>query len=776
MLCFTRTTRFAPLPIAVAVWVVAAGRANPVVFQPGLVVKPFAGAAAGGQPIAGAKFSVIDAPGGFHGGMMYVSELGGADVVQVQPDGSILPYTMPWGPFMSGAAGVTIDGPTADLPAPTMGLYGGPALMFVANVGGAGPINLVNPGGAWVIYAPPPVGMPGSAGLVIDRTPGFTYGGFMYVSDWGGDASDGILCVLPGGFSVPFSPLPGMDPRYITMDSTGGGTGYGPNALWVSSFSTGAIFAITPGGLPNPPLAILQPGIEGLSFGLGDAIFGTDLYVANLMLGTIDRVRPDGSVVAFAAGFPGAAYLQFVNAGPFARGGNPTLYVDDGGGSVWVIEVAAGKQKHVTFSIDYQGPPKGLPDARFQFPITEGDVLVSPPAFGGAAPEIFISAGMGPPGPGLALPLHPAAIGLPPGVPGHVEVDALSYGRDSRLGLGAPGIPERIYWFFSVDEWALGIPGTPKPPNVWTEGGAGNAEASADVFVDAPPIGPGPYPPAFVWGNTEVYDGDGVVPPAPPLTGLALVEPNPPIPGLPDLGTNLDALDVDTDTVDTWPVYFSLDSSYTFDFYEGMPATASAVMNGPFVGGDVLVSMAPGVPPMIFAPAPMLGLDIFGPDIDDLDALILWENGNGVYDPPYGPYSWVDGSTDMLFFSVRRGSMIIGMPDFLWGAPIEPGDILMPPPMPGFMPPGIWIPAEALGLATQRSGTGVVPDDLDAADLLTCLPCDTNCDGSINGFDIEPFTALLDGTGSACSPCAGDTNNDGSLNGFDIQGFIDCLS
>lgn len=776
MLCFKRSLGIArSAAIALAAWAISTGSGDPVVFQSGLAVKPFSGTAAGKPPIASPKFSVIDAPNGMHGGMMYVSQLGGADVVQVQPDGTVVPYTMPWGPFMSGAAGVTIDGATADLPAPTMGLYGGPALMFVAEVGALGAVNQINPGGAWFVYAPPPVGAPGSAGLVIDRTPGFAYGGSMYVCDWGGDGTDAILTVLPGGFVVPFAPLPGLDPRYMTMDSTGGATGYGPNAMWVSSYNTGAVFAVTPAGVAMPPLAVLAPGVEGLSFGLGDAVFGTDLYVANLVQGTIDRVRPDGSVIPFAAGFAGAAYLQFVNSGPYARGGNPTLYVDDGLDSIWVIEVVAEKRERPTFSIDYQGPPKGTPDARFQFPITEGDILLSTAAFGGPAPEIFISAGMGPPGPGLALPLHPASVGLPPGVPGHVELDALSYGRESRLGVGMPGIPERIYWYFSVDEWALGVPGTPKPPNVWTEGAAGNTEASADVFVDVPPIGPGPYPPGPTWGNTDRYDGDGVAPPGPPLTGLDLTEPNPPIPGLPDDGSTLDAFDVDTDMVETWPVYFSLDSSYTMDVFEGVPGTASAVMNGPFVGGDVLVSVAPGALPMIFAPAPTLGLDLFAPDTDDLDALILWENGNGVYDPPYGPYSWVDGSTDMLLFSVRRGSTTIGMLDSLWGAPIEPGDILLPPPGP-FMTPGIWIPAEMLGLATQRSGTGAFGDDLDAADLAICLPCDANCDGSINGFDIEPFTALLDGTGMPCSPCAGDTNGDGSLNGFDIQGFIACLS
>ncbi|MCG3129120.1 MAG: hypothetical protein CHACPFDD_04029 [Phycisphaerae bacterium] len=57
-----------------------------------------------------------------------------------------------------------------------------------------------------------------------------------------------------------------------------------------------------------------------------------------------------------------------------------------------------------------------------------------------------------------------------------------------------------------------------------------------------------------------------------------------------------------------------------------------------------------------------------------------------------------------------------------------------------------------------------------------CLPCDANCDGSVNGFDVDDFVALLDGSGTPCSPCAGDMDADGSVNGFDIDGFVDALT
>ncbi len=68
-------------------------------------------------------------------------------------------------------------------------------------------------------------------------------------------------------------------------------------------------------------------------------------------------------------------------------------------------------------------------------------------------------------------------------------------------------------------------------------------------------------------------------------------------------------------------------------------------------------------------------------------------------------------------------------------------------------------------------------DDIQVWGLVstTCEPCDTNCDGSINGQDIQPFIQILNGA-AGCSPCAGDTNADGSLNGFDITPFVDCLN
>lgn len=55
-----------------------------------------------------------------------------------------------------------------------------------------------------------------------------------------------------------------------------------------------------------------------------------------------------------------------------------------------------------------------------------------------------------------------------------------------------------------------------------------------------------------------------------------------------------------------------------------------------------------------------------------------------------------------------------------------------------------------------------------------CVPCDMNCDGTVNPFDINGFLAVLSG-GPACSACAGDANGNGTANPFDINAFILCL-
>jgi hypothetical protein len=89
-------------------------------------------------------------------------------------------------------------------------------------------------------------------------------------------------------------------------------------------------------------------------------------------------------------------------------------------------------------------------------------------------------------------------------------------------------------------------------------------------------------------------------------------------------------------------------------------------------------------------------------------------------------------------------------------------------------------PGELLFSTIAGTLGGAVPSDYQPA----CLrgggggfdPCDTNCDGTIDAFDIEPFIDLLvNPTPSPCSAVAGDANGDGVIDAFDIEPFIACL-
>ena len=376
--------------------------------------------------------------------------------------------------------------------------------------------------------------------------------------------------------------------------------------------------------------------------------------------------------------------------------------------TVGLVSTAANGQP--TFSMDFIGPTLGVPSPTGPFagaPIAPDDILSSPFPLG-LAPLGTPALGPMPP-PRISLTGAGLGIVSVPPLLGRAEMDALSYGHDAiPAPFNAAAVPLAPgSWHFSVDSFAAGD-GFPIAPNVTTEGAAGFGEAEADIYTDMGlPVGPLP-PLAFAGSNTGVFDGNGLLPFGAP--GYGLTE----FPG-PLAGDNLDAVDIDTTLADVTgaPVYFSLDSSFLDP--AGSPAnTGTALANG-FVGGDVLVSLGGLIAP--FAPAGILGLDILGPDTDDLDALAMADvDGDLVYTP----------GIDVLFFSVRRGSAVIGSPDSISGAPIEEGDILVDPTFGGLSPfPGIFIPAEWIGLATIRSGTAVVgangmlmSDDLNALDVV----------------------------------------------------------
>ncbi len=417
-------------------------------------------------------------------------------------------------------------------------------------------------------------------------------------------------------------------------------------------------------------------------------------------------------------------------------------------GGCAALATAGQAQSRYAFSVNWHGPTVGAIDPSGDA-ITEGDLLF--PTTGSGLPDLGAL-----PTPTIGinhvadLGLPPICIGHPGGTPCIVEVDAFSSGTDRPFQPNFPLQPGDI--LFSVDEFARGFAfGAGPLPNLTSEAGA--REAAGDAFthlVSLPPVPVAPFP----GRNIGVVDGDGL----PSASGYAYpgvgeIEPNTPFGGLPDSGDNKDALDlIEPSPIGIARAYFSLDAGFV-DALEGVPNSTSAAANG-FVGGDILVPAAGG--PAIFAPAAALGLDLVGgPDSDDLDALIMFENGNGVYDPSFGPFGWVSGGSDMVVFSVRRGSAIIGTLDSLQGLPIEEGDLLIPPP-PAGGPPGILIAAEALGLATLRAGTGNLADDLNAADSIWQNVNDCDGDGVEDAvaiaFGSVPDTNM-NGVPDSCEGC-----------------------
>lgn len=439
--------------------------------------------------------------------------------------------------------------------------------------------------------------------------------------------------------------------------------------------------------------------------------------------------------------------------------------------------LAPSATAQILYSIDYRGPSNAAPVPCAPGIVGAGDVLsvmlpvpcaVNGPMYGPMpGPDVIIPGGPG----GLGLVSVGACIGAPPGGPCPRELDALSTGMD---GLVLPGPIQAGTIVFSVDEFAVGIAGAPLAPTVNGEMPFG--DSANDVFegLVLPPW-PMPFPVGVAAvGNTGLVDGDGLVSPTTAhYPGVGLIEPRMPFAGAGARpGDNLDALDIDAAVLGVGgPIFFSLDSGF-FDPLYAVPNLGTAAANG-FLPGAVLVSLA-GVPGVYAAP-PLLGLDLIaGPGSDDLDALALFENGLAGYQPSPAPYVWGAGAgmPDMLLFSVRRGSAVIGaIASGPLPLPIQPGDILVPPAAPGLMPQ-IFIPCEYLGLASPRMMPVVFGDDLDALDSRrvpatgtgichgdgTLIPCPcgnngANGNGCANSFN--PAGANLTGTGLAS--VAGDT-------------------
>ncbi len=269
------------------------------------------------------KYVVLDQPGGAYGGFIYAGDLTAGVIDQVTTNGLWTLFSPPGGQYM-GVVGIAID--------PT-GLYNG--LMYVAETNGTNLFGVTQAG----VPVPITGGLSGSGGIVFD--PGLVpgYGNMLYCAQWrtGGPSPDCVMTVSPAGVCTPFT-APGSlaDPRYLAFDTTPG-LRYG-GLLWITEYATGDVRAVTPGGQIMLPLANVAPGVEGVTFGLGDPHFGSDMYTANLLTGMIDMISPTGVVTNFGSIASGAAHILFVPpTSPYAFANQPTMYVADGNTTIYLI-------------------------------------------------------------------------------------------------------------------------------------------------------------------------------------------------------------------------------------------------------------------------------------------------------------------------------------------------------------------------------------------------------------------------------------------------------
>ncbi len=443
---------------------------------------------------------------------------------------------------------------------------------------------------------------------------------------------------------------------------------------------------------------------------------------------------------------------------------------------------AQAQVQTAVFSIEYHGPTVGASGPQGLL-YSEGDLLL----------QTMETLRLGPAQQPLRL-LDGGSLGLPnynqcfaaghgPGDPCGIELDALSFGQDYPIrGLAN----ETFYFRFSVEERADAGPGLQSEPSIATEASSG--DISSDVWTSRqlppPPLQVG----VFFGDHLGLLDGNGT-----PATqgfpgvypGLGLVEPNRVGFGLPtfpsDEGDNLDALDTGRfidPSVEA--LYFSVDG----DLPSGgaLGSGTAATLNA--LAADVLQRFPSGQI-VRYASAQSLGLSA----ADDLDALVLWENGVPGFQPSSAAYDWagLGPPTDMLLFSVREGSAIVGLQDSLQMQPIEPGDVLMPP-VNGLGNPAIFVPAEALGLQTARGGGE--PAELDGLDLedMAFKDCQGNgiedADDIGSGFsDDDNMNSIPDECEEpgvrfcecslASAPCSNSSLDAGCVNSTGLGGAMD---
>jgi hypothetical protein len=286
-------------------------------------------------------------------------------------------------------------------------------------------------------------------------------------------------------------------------------------------------------------------------------------------------------------------------------------------------------------------------------PVTEAQFFTVAPGGGSGLPPGFIIA----PGPTPVLP------------GGGANVNALAFGRP------AAAFDPFLVLEFSVSPLSIGLPGTAVFLEAMGTPGPGPGDHPADIFNDV-----------IIGFNTQVLDGNGAPNPLSPGFGLGLIEP---------IGTPGD----DIDGWDNQPglpfglIWFSVDLALS----PGIASAADIYVYA--LGGPLPYDTAP--PATLYVPGLALGLDLSGPSTDDIDALVIFEDGTPGFSPG-----------DIVLFSLAPGSAAFGN-----GSPYAgygPADVFFASGSGGA---GLYRPAGAMGLLPT--------DNIDALDVrpdLTQIP------------------------------------------------------
>jgi uncharacterized membrane protein len=176
----------------------------------------------------------------------------------------------------------------------------------------------------------------------------------------------------------------------------------------------------------------------------------------------------------------------------------------------------------------------------------------------------------------------------------------------------------------------------------------------------------------------------------------------------------------------------------------------------------------------IWLPAPAYGLPA-GLNLFDLSQI---PSAAGAWPNAINEHGVVVGQFAQTVYDGQHATRATHYSGFRW----EAGVIHL---LDEFLPPG-WDPTNALDITDGGKIVGVgaspeLPGYGLGYRMTPVTPGDLNCDGFINGYDIDPFVLALtdeaayDEHWPDCNRSNADVNGDGDVNGYDIDPFVELL-